>query len=162
MMLVRLGLGAVVAYVLLLALAWLFQERLAFPAPRGDPPDPKRVGFAAGERIDLVTAEPPGKGGGGRGTKLVGWYLPPRTLPVGTTPFPGLLWFYGNGETIAAIWPELRDFQPPTAALLVVDYPGHDRSAGRATRRRLYQAADRASAALRKRPGADPARILAH
>ncbi len=172
-MLVRLGLGAVAAYVLLVVLAWLFQERLAFPAPRGDPPDPKRVGFAAGERIDLVTAEPPpgkgggeggggGRGGGGRGTKLVGWYLPPRTPPVGTTAFPGLLWFYGNGETIAAIWPVLRDFQPPTAALLVVDYPGYGGSEGRATERGLYEAADLAYAALRKRPGVDAARIFVY
>src|SRR5260370_42148662 len=113
MMLVRLGLGTVAAYVLLLALAWLFQERLAFPAPRGDPPDPKRVGFAAGDRIDLVTAEPPGKGGGGggggRGTRVVGGYRAPRPPPLATTPFPGLLWLYGHGETLAAIRPVLRD-----------------------------------------------------
>src|SRR5713226_2929304 len=104
MLLVRVGLGAVAAYLLLVLLAWVFQERLAFPAPRGDPPDPKRVGFAAGERIELVTAGPRAGGrwgGGGRGTKLVGWYLPPRTPPVGAAPFPALLWFYGNGETIA-------------------------------------------------------------
>ena len=166
MMLVRVGLGAVAAYLLLVLLAWVFQERLAFPAPRGDPPDPKRVGFAAGERIELVTAGPHGGGrsggAGGRGTKLVGWYLPPRTPPVGHTPFPGLLWFYGNGETIAAIWPVLRDFQPPTAALLVVDYPGYGGSEGRATEHGLYEAADLAYTTLRGRPGVDPARIFVY
>ncbi|OLC03728.1 MAG: hypothetical protein AUH78_13085 [Gemmatimonadetes bacterium 13_1_40CM_4_69_8] len=151
MPLVRVGIGVVVAYLLLVLLAWVFQERVAFPAPRGAPPDPKRVGFAAGERIELVTAER---------TKLVGWYLPPRTPPVGPARFPGLLWFYGNGETIAAIWPVLRDFQPPTAALLVVDYPGYGGSEGRPTEPRLYEAADLAYAALRRRPGVDPARIF--
>ena len=47
MPLVRVGIGVVVAYLLLVLLAWVFQERVAFPAPRGAPPDPKRVGFAA-------------------------------------------------------------------------------------------------------------------
>jgi pimeloyl-ACP methyl ester carboxylesterase len=160
MIFVRVGLGAVAAYALLVLLAWVFQERLAFPAPRGDPPDPKRVGFAAGERIELVAAGL--RGGGEGGTKLVGWYLPPRTPPVGAAPFPGLLWFYGNGETIAAIWPVLRDFQPPTAALLVVDYPGYGGSDGSATERGLYEAADLAYAALRGRPGVDAARIFVY
>jgi pimeloyl-ACP methyl ester carboxylesterase len=92
----------------------------------------------------------------------VGWYLPPRTPPVGPAPFPGLLWLYGNGETIAAIWPVLRDFQPPTAALLVVDYPGYGGSEGRATEPGLYEAADLAYTTLRGRPGVDPARIFVY
>jgi fermentation-respiration switch protein FrsA (DUF1100 family) len=150
MALVRIGLGILIAYLLLVLLGWLFQERLAFPAPRAAPPDPKRVGFPRGESIELVMQG---------GTKLVGWYLPPRTPKA---PFPALLWFYGNGENIAAIWPVLRDFQPPEAALLVVDYPGYGGSGGRTTEAGLYEAADLAYAALRARPGVDSARMFVY
>src|SRR5438067_1007517 len=127
MLILRIGLGLVLAYGALVVLAWLFQERLAFPAPRATVPDPRRVGVANGEKIELVTDD---------GTKLAGWYMAP--VPVGAQhaaplhPAPGLLWFYGNGENIATIWPILREFQPPQAALLVADYPGYGASDGRA------------------------------
>src|SRR6266513_3037784 len=39
------------------------------------------------------------------GTRLVGWYLASTILHQPPQPAAGLLWFYGNGETIAAIWP---------------------------------------------------------
>src|SRR5438128_7933904 len=99
-MIVRAGLGLVVAYVLLVVLAWVFQERIAFPAPRGEPPDPKRVGYTTGERIELLMA---------RGTRLVGWYLPPRTPPPPPPPrrlpFSGPAWFHRHGANIAASSP---------------------------------------------------------
>jgi fermentation-respiration switch protein FrsA (DUF1100 family) len=87
------------------------------------------------------------------GTRLAGWYIPPFPNPAG--PFPALLWFYGNGETIAAIWPVLREFRPARTALLVLDYPGYGASEGRTTEPALYEAADLAYAALITRPGVD-------
>ena len=152
MVIARILFGLVLAYALLVLLAWRFQERLAFPAPRAPLPDPKRVGVENGEVVELVS---------GDGTKLVGWYLrgafhrPPPSSPA-------LLWFYGNGETIAAIWPIVREFQPPGTAVLVVDYPGYGGSAGRATEAGLYGAADAAYAALVARPGIDPGRIYVY
>ena len=77
-------------------------------------------------------------------------------------PAAGLLWFYGNGETIAAIWPIVREFQPPGTAVLVLDYPGYGASGGRATEGSLYAAADAAYAALATRPGVDPQRIYVY
>jgi fermentation-respiration switch protein FrsA (DUF1100 family) len=91
------------------------------------------------------------------GTRLAGWYIPPFPRP--SSPFPALLWFYGNGETIAAIWPMLREFRPPRTALLVVDYPGYGASEGRTTEPGLYEAADLAYAALTARSDVDPARV---
>ncbi len=91
------------------------------------------------------------------GTRLAGWFIPPFRRP--SPSFPALLWFYGNGETIAAIWPVLREFRPPRTALLVVDYPGYGASQGHATETALYAAADLAYAALTARPGVDPARV---
>ncbi|OLC09811.1 MAG: hypothetical protein AUH41_04265 [Gemmatimonadetes bacterium 13_1_40CM_66_11] len=101
------------------------------------------------------------------GTRLVGWYLPPATAHTGalrrsTAPFPAVLWFYGNGETIGAIWPIIRDFRPPNAALLVVDYPGYGASEGRATEAGMYEAADLAYNALIARPEIDRQRIYVY
>src|SRR6266513_2576102 len=156
MLALRIIVGLGLAYLVLLLLAWLFQDRLAFPAPRGSLPDPKRVGVENGQKVELVS---------GDGTKLVGWYLAPINLPQPppTSPAsPGLLWFYGNGETVAAIWPIVREFQPPGTALLVVDYPGYGGSGGRATEPALYAAAEAGYTMLATRPGVDPHRIFVY
>src|SRR5437667_4177099 len=168
MLVLRILIGVGLAYLVLLLLAWLFQDRLAVPAPRAKLPDPKRVGVENGERVELVS---------GDGTKVVGWYLtpkvgevhtvrnnlpqPPRASPTSPTS-AGLLWFYGNGETVAAIWPIVREFQPPGTAVLVLDYPGYGGSGGRATEGALYAAADAAYAALTARPDVDPRRIYVY
>src|SRR5437773_9435251 len=170
MLALRILISLGLAYLVLLLLAWRFQDRLAFPAPRASLPDPKRVGVENGEKVELVS---------GDGTKLVGWYLkaveggggrskaghddgastafhrPPPTSPA-------LLWFYGNGETVAAIWPIVREFQPPGTAVLVVDYPGYGGSGGRATEPALYAAAEAGYTMLATRPGVDPHRIFVY
>src|SRR5437667_6499189 len=93
MLVLRILIGLGLAYLVLLLLAWLFQDRLAFPAPRARMPDPKRVGVENGERGELVS---------GDGTKLVGRYLRAVDLHRPSPPSPALLRFYGNGETVAA------------------------------------------------------------
>ena len=143
-------LGLSATYLAVLLLLWAFQERITFPAPRAALPDPQRVA-RAGERIEVVMHD---------GTRLVGWYLPPKEPSRG--PVPGFLWFYGNGETIAAIWPVIRDFRPPGAALLVVDYPGYGASGGRASEAGIYEAGALAYRALASRPGVDPKRIYVY
>jgi uncharacterized protein len=156
----RAGIGLLLVYALLVLLAWLFQDRLAFPAPRGAPPEPARVGLA-GERIELVLS---GVGTGGE-TTLTGWYLPGEGEPGGDgggARRPALLWFYGNGENIASIWPVLRDFRPRGTALLVLDYPGYGGSGGRTTETGLYQTADLAYAWLRGRAEVDSTRIFVY
>jgi fermentation-respiration switch protein FrsA (DUF1100 family) len=138
------------AYVVVAVLLWALQEQITFPAPRGALPDPQRV-QSTGEKIELVMQD---------GTRLVGWYLPPKEPAAGQA--PGLLWFYGNGETIGAIWPVIRDFRPPNAALLVVDYPGYGASGGRASEAGIYEAGALAYDALVKRPGVDRSRIYVY
>jgi len=169
MFLVRIAVGLAIGYAVLVAVGWLFQERLAFPAPRAPVLDPKRLGIANGERIEVETQD---------GTRLAGWYLSPRAVEGGegrwkavaeptalhhpAPPSPALLWFYGNGENIASLAPILRDFQPRGAALLVVDYPGYGGSEGRATEAGLYAAADAAYAALAARRQVDSGRIYVY
>ena len=60
------------------------------------------------------------------------------------------------------IWPTIRDFRPPNAALLVVDYPGYGASGGRATEAGMYEAADLAYNALIARPDIDRRRIYVY
>src|SRR5205823_14985231 len=69
MLILRIFIGLVLAYVGLVILAWRFQERLAFPAPRAPLSDPQRVGVANGERVQLVSSDE---------TNLVGCYLKPE------------------------------------------------------------------------------------
>src|SRR5256886_16957334 len=152
MLLVRILLGLLLGYAVLVLLAWVFQERIAFPAPRAPVPDPRQVGAANGERIELVLRD---------GTKLAGGYLAPRSPTIGRPPWPALLWFYGNGGNIASIGGIGRDFQPPGAALLVVDYPGYGGSGGRATEAGVYEAGRPGPAGGARRPGAGRAPVYA-
>jgi len=148
------GIVAVVAgiYLLVLLVLWTMQERITFPAPKAPLPDPVQT-LGYGERVELRMRD---------GTPLVGWYLPPLAAAVSRRPFAAVLWFYGNGENIAAIWPIIRDFRPPHAGLLVLDYPGYGGSGGRATEAGLYEAADLAYGALARRPDVDPRRIYVY
>jgi len=178
MLALRILVGLGLAYVALVLLAWHLQERLAFPAPRATVPDPLRLGVANGERVELVSND---------GTKLVGWYLAPVAAEVGEVgggrgrlgkvdavgsdlpqppkpppTSPALLWFYGNGENVAAIWPIVRAFQPPGTAVLVIDYPGYGESGGTATEPALYAAAEAAYGALAARSDVDARRIYVY
>jgi uncharacterized protein len=147
-MAIVLGLAGV--YIVLSVVLWALQEKITFPAPRAPLPDP-RTTIGSGERVELRMKD---------GTLLVGWYLPPLRRP--SPPFAALLWFYGNGENIAAIWPIIRDFRPPNAALLVLDYPGYGASGGTATEAGMYEAADLAYNALITRPEIDRRRVYVY
>ena len=138
--------GLLGVYVVVVALLWAFQEKLTFPAPRAALPS-----LSDGERVELAMRD---------GTRLVGWYWAARGGDGRQK--PALLWFYGNGENIAAIWPIIRDFRPPHAALLVVDYPGYGASEGKASEAGMYEAADLAYDALRGRSDVDPKRIYVY
>jgi fermentation-respiration switch protein FrsA (DUF1100 family) len=121
---------------------WRMQERIAFPG--------RPAPLPSGQRVDLKLRD---------GTALAGLYIPPR---ASAKPAAGMLWFYGNGENIAAIWPIVQRFRPPDAALLIVDYPGYGASGGTTTEAGLYETAAAAYAMLASMPTVDPARIVAY
>jgi len=138
----------VAAYAALAALLWWRQERIAFPAPRGPLPAPADVGLA-GIRVTATTAD---------GVTLRGWYLPPDSgVPK---PAPGLLWFPGNAETIAGIWPLLAAWRPPEFGLLILDYRGYGTSDGRASEAGLYRDGEAAWDALLEHGDIDPGRVV--
>jgi hypothetical protein len=137
---IRVIVALALVYIVLLIVLWHYQERVAFPAPRARLP--------AGDRVDLTLKD---------GTPLAGLYLAP---PPGSRQAPGLVWFYGNGENISAMWSVIRDFRPPEAALVVVDYPGYGASGGTTSEAGLYETAALAYDALVAKPEVDPARIV--
>src|SRR5256712_13068484 len=115
MLLVRILLGLLLGYAVLVFLAWAFQERIAFPAPRGAVPDPRQVGAANGQRIELMMRD---------GTKRAGCDLTPRG-PAGDRPrpaWPARLWVDLHGDDIAGRRAIERGLPPPRAAPAVRSY----------------------------------------
>lgn len=141
----------VIVYVALVLGLWAVQTRLVFPAPRAPLPDPAGWGFVAGERVEVPAAD---------GTLLRGWFIPPDSAPAGhAARAPALLWFYGNGETVAFDAPVLRALRPPGWALLALDYRGYGASDGEPSEAALYRDAEAAWDYLVARPEVDPARV---
>lgn len=147
--LLRVLLGLGIAYGALLLLAWRFQHRMALPGARARLIPPSQAGVA-GEIVDVTTAD---------GVRLRGWYLPPA---LGPGPAAGLLWFYGNMETVTGLAPIVRWLRPPDVALLILDYRGYGESAGSPSEQGLYADADAAWAYLTSRPDVDPSRIAVY
>jgi len=140
------------AYAALVLLAWRFQERLAFPAPKGPLPDPALRGMPDGERVRLTTSD---------GVVLGGWFLPPAS-PAARVRAPALIWFYGNAETVGDLAPIVRDLRPPGVALLILDYRGYGENAGRPTEAGLYLDALGAWEFLTRRPEVAPERVAVY
>ena len=141
--------GLAIAYVVLAILAWRYQEKLAFPGPRVRLIDPRAVGIADGEQVTITTTD---------SVALRGWFLPPVPRTDGRHA-PGLLWFYGNMETVSGLAPIVRELRPRGTALLILDYRGYGESEGTPTEDGLYRDADAAWAFLTAQPGIDPERI---
>jgi fermentation-respiration switch protein FrsA (DUF1100 family) len=115
------GLSAA-AYAAACVILYLARNRIVFPMRGGPAGDPRRHGFAKGESVTIRTAD---------GARLGGWLLPP---PEPTPkPWTVLLWFHGNGETVAGLAPVLRAFQHHHAAVLALDYRGYGASTGTPT-----------------------------
>lgn len=138
-----LALGAIlVAYW---ALLFLTQRTLMFPAPpvAGAPARP-----ADAEEVWLPT--PAGQ--------VEAWFLPPMGAPSG--PAPLLVFTHGNGELID-YWPAAFD-EPRRwgMAVLLVEYPGYGRSAGRPSQGSITDAVLAADDWARADPRVDTARVI--
>jgi hypothetical protein len=138
-------------YLLVLVLAWRYQDRMAMPSPRMRLPTPADAGLPDGRRVTLRTED---------GVTLYGWFLPPAG--DAPRPAPALLWFYGNMETVAALAPVLREWKPAEMGLLVVDYRGYGESEGAATEAGLYRDGEAAWDYLASLPEVDMARIAVY
>jgi hypothetical protein len=83
-------------------------------------------------------------------------------MPKDSRTAPGLIWFYGNMETIGGIAPVLRDFRPPGTGLLVIDYRGYGQSGGRPSERGVYRDALAAWHYVTSRQEIDSTRIAVY
>ncbi len=151
--LIGLAVIAVLGYLVVAGMAWRYQDRMVFPAPRGPLPHPTSLGISDGERVTVRTSD---------GVALQGWYLPPNPAPAQGTTAPGLIWFYGNMETVEGIAPALRDFRPSGIAVLALDYRGYGSSGGEPTERGVYLDAEAAWEYLVGRPAIDSTRIAVY
>jgi dipeptidyl aminopeptidase/acylaminoacyl peptidase len=139
--------------VLICALAWRYQDRLAFPSPRTRLPDPNELHIPHAERITVTTSD---------GVHLRGWYLAPDPAPAAGRRAPGLLWFYGNMETVASIAPAIRFLRPAGAGVVVLDYRGYGESDSSATEAGIYRDAEAAWQFLAGRSEIDSRRIAVY
>lgn len=89
------------------------------------------------------------------GTRLSGWFLPAIGTARGT-----VLHFHGNAENMTSHF-EFVDWLPAAGYnLLVFDYRGYGKSAGRPDRPGLYEDSQAALAYLRSRKDIDPNKLL--
>ncbi len=139
------------AVAVLVVVYWTFlffaQRRLLFPAPvtAGAPTRP----------LDARQIWLPGDGG-----DTEAWFLPPARSAESLAPV--LIFGHGNGELID-YWPEA--FEEPRRwgmAVLLVEYPGYGRSAGRPSERSIRAAFRAAYDWTAVAAGVDPSRIVGY
>ncbi|WP_373054642.1 alpha/beta hydrolase, partial [Thioalkalivibrio sp.] len=106
------GLG----YGLMTGLIFLTQDRLFYLPSSNVTSTPERIGLDY-EDVELVS---------GDGVRLHGWFLPG---PEGDSPV--LLFLHGNAGNIGHRLHSLQQFHELGLAVLIIDYRGYGRSAGR-------------------------------
>ena len=92
------------------------------------------------------------------GQKTEAWFLPPL---AGAGRRPALLFFHGNAEVIDMLSGEVDQIRRWGFSVMLVEYPGFGRSAGRPTEATIVAAAVAAYDALVSRPEVDSRRIIA-
>ena len=147
-----LEIAAVLVGVYLLLVAYILsqQERITFPAPRYPLPSPQAAGIDHGESVSVTTTD---------GITLRGWYLQPSPPVPDSERAPGLIWFYGNYETVGVLAPLIEQLRPVSTAVLILDYRGYGTSDGKPTEKGLYLDAEAAWTYLSSREEVDADRI---
>jgi len=91
--------------------------------------------------------------------KVESWLFPP-SIENTTDPAPAVIFAHGNGELID-FWPdELKTFTRFGLALLLVEYPGYGRSAGKPSQKRITEVFIAAYDVLTARKDIDSTRIV--
>jgi uncharacterized protein len=118
----------------------LLLHRLLYFPDRAVPPTPA---IAADVEIDSD------------GERLHGWWVGAAGRARGH-----VLFCHGNGGNIGDRLPHVRLLAEAGLDVLAFDYRGYGRSSGRPSEQGTYRDAQAAHAALLRRPGVDPARVL--
>jgi fermentation-respiration switch protein FrsA (DUF1100 family) len=139
------GLGWIALAILLLnAAMWILQPGMVFYPTRALAATPADWGLAF-EDVDLTADD---------GIRLHGWYIP------NTDATHTLLFFHGNAGNISHRGDSIAIFNRLGLSLLIIDYRGYGRSAGRPSEAGVYLDARAARKHLVEVRGVDPERIL--
>ncbi|QVL49027.1 MAG: alpha/beta hydrolase [Thiocapsa sp.] len=139
------GLGWIASAILLLnAALWLLQPGMVFYPTRALAATPADWGLAF-EDVELTAED---------GTRLHGWYIP---HPDATHT---LLFFHGNAGNISHRGDSIAIFNRLGLSVLIIDYRGYGRSAGRPSEAGVYLDARAARDHLVEVRGVDPKRII--
>lgn len=131
-------------------LVFVARYRLIFPLRLGTAGDPTAFGLVDAEPVIIPMAD---------GVRISAWVVPPADS---AHPMGAVIWFHGNGETVASIAPVLRLFRPRGAALVAVDYRGYGLSGGSPTPANTERDAVAIFDWLARHPGVDSTRILVY
>ncbi len=143
--LVRSALGVLVIYLLAVGAAFTFQRQMLYhPDPRPLAPDP------AGPPLQVVRLATADR------QRLVAWYAPP-SLGRST-----LLYFGGNGDSLAGDQDRLRQIAAEGVGVLDVAYRGYSGSSGAPTEAGLHLDAEAAYAWLAARTPSEQIVIAGH
>lgn len=133
-----------VAYLALVGLLYVIQDRLVYFPTRELTATPRDRGMAH-EEVSLITDD---------GVKLHGWFiLAPEARAV-------LLYFHGNAGNISHRLDRIALFQRLKLSVLIVDYRGYGQSAGQPSEEGTYRDAMAAWRYLTVGRGVAPERIV--
>jgi pimeloyl-ACP methyl ester carboxylesterase len=107
--------AAALGYAGLLAVAYLFQRAIMYPAPQSVRTAPAAAGYPQAQEHVLDTAD---------GEKIIVWHVPPQAGK------PVVIFFHGNGEVIAWRVPRFRDLAAEGIGVIAVSYRGYGGSTG--------------------------------
>jgi hypothetical protein len=129
----------------------LFQEWIMFPGHAFQGSASSMVHPVNGaELVHLDTA---------RGDKIV--VLFGKSIQADSATRPTIIYFYGNGDNLAAMAPILDDWRMLGVNVLGVEYPGYGMSSGQPGEQAIYAAANTAYDYLVKRGDVDSSKFIA-
>jgi len=105
----------VIGYAGLLAVVYLMQRAIMYPAPQTARTAPDVAGFPQAQEIILDTED---------GEKAIVWHVPPRDGK------PVVLFFHGNGEVLAWRVPRFSGIVADGTGLVALSYRGYGGSTG--------------------------------
>jgi fermentation-respiration switch protein FrsA (DUF1100 family) len=137
--------AVVIAYLLALAVLFIFQRQLLFPAGK-EPPSLERAGLAGlMEAVHITSAD---------GLSLLAWYHSPPSRDA-----PLIVLFHGNGGTIEIRAAKARTYIDAGFGVLLPEYRGYGGNPGSPSEGGLY-ADGRAALAFATAQGIAPDRVV--
>ena len=136
----RMAIIGLVLYLILLFYAWIFADRILFPAP-------KNPGYVQDEDVFFLETE--------KGSKIACKHWNADN-PKGLT----LLYSHGNGEDIGRIEEFLKTWISEGWSVITYDYPGYGHSPGKPSEFGCYQAIDAVFEHLTEQKGINPHKIV--